>query len=303
MAPDLGRARLEDAELAAEAAALRRRRELGRRSCAEKGIGPTGGYCLSRTRANVGGNFYLPTRMAGVLGLLFSNASVLDLGCGVGQYGRFFRNKHPSVRWVGVDGAENVEEATDGHVRFADLTEGLPRFARRPWDWAMSIEVAEHVPRAGEPTFVHSLLRWAQQGVVLSWAPPPWKHQKAGHHHVSCQTNEYVVCALGLLGMAQDVALQKRLRAALQVGRGECPWLVPAIMAFRRTRGSLWQRRVLRLPPTPTREYVSAYLNATRARCPAYLSDGCLPWSQRAHSGGQLAQRNEHRQERGRRPQ
>ena len=45
---------------------------------------------------------------------------------------------------MGLDGAEGVEEATNGLVRFADLTEGLPLFARKPWGWGMSIEVAEH---------------------------------------------------------------------------------------------------------------------------------------------------------------
>eukprot|EP00966_Prymnesium_polylepis_P231227 5350958-Prymnesium_polylepis.1 len=100
----------------------------------------------------------------------------------------------------------------------------------------MSIEVAEHVPRASEATFVHALLRWARQGVILSWAPPPIKHQRAGHHHVSCQNNEYVRCALGLLGLEQDLDLQRRMRDALLRSQ-ECLWLVPSIMAFRHGSG------------------------------------------------------------------
>jgi hypothetical protein len=51
---------------------------------------------------------------------------VVDLGCGQGQYGRYFRRHAPSVEWLGVDGAEGVEFATGGFVRFADLSNGLP---------------------------------------------------------------------------------------------------------------------------------------------------------------------------------
>ena len=83
--------------------------------------------------------------------------------------------------------------------------------------------------------------------------------------------------------MLPDPTLQRRLRAALTQAN-ECPWLHPAIMAFRYAPG----QRHLRMPPTATPHFVSAYLNATLAKCPAYLSDGCVPWSQRSHTGGAL---------------
>jgi 2-polyprenyl-3-methyl-5-hydroxy-6-metoxy-1,4-benzoquinol methylase len=179
--------------VADEEARRQRRVEAGRRSCKERGVGPNGGYCLTPEKSRVGGNYFMPRKMAGVLGALFANSSVLDLGCGIGQYGRYFAQDHPSVRWMGIDGAERVEEVTNGLVRFADLSEGLPLFAQTPWDWTMSIEVAEHVPRAAEPVFVHSLIRWAREGVILSWAPPPVKHQSAGHHHVSCKLCAHIL--------------------------------------------------------------------------------------------------------------
>lgn len=261
------------AAAASEEARLRLRREAGRQSCLKYGVGPTGGFCLSRARLKVGGNFYLPHKMGALLGALFANQSVLDLGCGLGQYGKFFADRFPSVRWLGIDGAERVEELTNGHVRFADLTEGLPLFAQQRWDWVMSLEVAEHVPRSGEAVFVHNLLRYAEKGVILSWAPPPERNRKDnGHHHVSCQTNEYVTCALGLLGMSPDYELQERLRTALIQSR-ECPWLIPSVMSFRPSAAS---RPVqLKMPRTATPRFVSRYLNFTRERCPSYLENGC----------------------------
>ena len=76
-------------------------------------------------------------------------------------------------------------------VTFADLTDGVPRSVReQEWDWVMSIEVAEHVPRSAEARFVHTILSAQPRGVVLSWALPG----QGGFHHVNCQSNEYVEC-------------------------------------------------------------------------------------------------------------
>ena len=91
-------------------------------------------------KAAGGTNGCLPTGVASRLASLFAHRSVVDLGCGVGQYGRYFKENASNVHWVGVDGAEMVEEATNGLVRFADLSVGLPSWlvrSKRP-DWVMS---------------------------------------------------------------------------------------------------------------------------------------------------------------------
>ena len=85
--------------------------------------------------------------------------------------GRYFRDLAPTVQWTGVDGSEGIEEATQRFVRFADLaTDGLPRTLRRPWDWVLSTQVAEHIPPLAEAAFMHTLTVHAQKGVVLEWA-------------------------------------------------------------------------------------------------------------------------------------
>lgn len=84
---------------------------------------------------------------------------------------RYFAAHDPTIRWLGLDGGEGVERATNYTVKFADLAAGLPAFVRRrKWDWVMSIEVAEHVPAGNESRFVHNVVSQAQKGVVLSWA-------------------------------------------------------------------------------------------------------------------------------------
>jgi hypothetical protein len=49
--------------------------------------------------------------------------SFLDLGAGVGQYGRWFNHKAPAIRYRGFDGAGNVESFTKGFIKWIDVTD------------------------------------------------------------------------------------------------------------------------------------------------------------------------------------
>lgn len=106
-------------------------------------------------------------RYAEVLEELFQGKSVLDVGTGLGRYGKWFQEHAATVAWEGIDGAENIEEVTQGWVKFGDFTEEL-RLPQR--DWVMSLEVGEHLPRQYEGVFVDNLCGLAKVGVVISWA-------------------------------------------------------------------------------------------------------------------------------------
>ena len=266
-----------------EAELLTVRRVVGAASCARKQRGPTGGYCLTKRRYRRGGNHCIAPGLAATLvkDVFGPNASVLDIGCGLGQYGSWFRAHAPSLQWTGFDGAENVEDVTDGLVRFADLTDGLPRDARRkPVDWAMSLEVAEHIYRAGEAAFMHALTSLARRGVLLSWARPGQGGGGGGAKHVNCQSAEYVACAARLLGFAPDDRLQRRL-----VGRPNstfpCPWLRANVMVFRRTGavpadGTVGERLRAMLRSPLSAAFAREYTNATWRLCP-YMEAACNP--------------------------
>ena len=286
---------LYSAVMAAEAEALHWRKVAGQTSCRRHGTGPTGGFCMSPHRQQDKRlmNYCLPKTLAASLAGLFANQSVLDLGCGLGQYGRYFRAYAPSVRWQGLDGAENVQEATGGLVQFADLSEGLPRQHQQWYDWKLSIEVAEHLPRHMEPTFMFNLASKVKHGVVISWA----RLGQHGNAHVNCQSDAYVRCAFQLFGLSADETLTQALRATIDpIWRGEvtlakgCMWLAHTLMAFRvrnESRVDSWRahsplaRYLSHRAPHHvgvSQTFVDHYLQETAMRCPLVNSSNrCDP--------------------------
>ena len=273
--------RCPEALEATDAAALAARRQAGQASCAKRRRGPTGGYCLRKGHASRGGNSCLSPVLATALlreAFVGDGPVVLDLGAGIGQYGRFFQEHAPSLRYVGLDGAENVEEATDGFVRFADLTDGLPRAVRAlpKVDWVMSLEVAEHVPRASEARYLHTLTSLPTSGVLMSWAVPGQGSGGAGAKHVNCQWASYVDCTMGLLGFEWDSELEARLGKHRPNSTYPCPWLRYNLLAFRRAEGGAlgaFRRADVRLlrsllgGPVASSLFESLYANLTSAHC------------------------------------
>ena len=270
---------------AVEKAANDARKEVGVRSCRKLRRGPTGGYCLRKDKPNRGGNDCLSPQLAAALAshaFVGTSVTVLDLGAGIGQYGTFFRSHAAAshINYIALDGAENIEESTKGLVRFADLTDGLPRDVRAlpRVHWAMSLEVAEHVPRSGEPRFLHALTSIPTDGVILSWATPGQAGGGGGARHVNCQWASYVNCALGILGYEYDATLVDQLGKQKRNSTFPCHWLRFNIMAFRRrvTKNVAHQRlraqdvqrlRDLLGGPVSSPEFESLYLNVTATRC------------------------------------
>ena len=131
--------------------------------------------------------------------------SLLDLGAGVGVYGRVLLSQIPVLSYHGIDGAGNVEEFTGGFVRFADLSKpaSLPRA-----EWAISLEVGEHINTKDESAFIANLHAHNCRGVILSWAVLG----QAGHGHVNCNSNEYVTRLMEELGYRQNAQLTAQFK-------------------------------------------------------------------------------------------
>jgi len=156
--------------------------------------------------------------------------SVNDFGAGVGQYGHELQRD--GCRWHGYDGAGDVEEYTNGFVRYVDLTMplALPRT-----DWVVSLEVGEHVPRVHEMALIRNLHAHNRCGVLLSWACC-----HGGHQHVNLHSNRHIIDIFERLGYTYDIQrseamrnprLRDRLRPTERASR-VYGWFATSVMLF-----------------------------------------------------------------------
>ena len=181
------------------------RQQLGAYACKADGIGPTGGFCLTKEETSVGGNDIFDSSITAEMIVLFQGKTVLDIGCGLGQYGKAFEQAG-NIVWTGFDGAENIEVVTDGYVHYMDMT--LPQWIGKRFDWVVSLEVGEHIPNESESVFIDNIARHASEGVVLSWAVPG----QNGHHHINTQPNEHVIAEMRDRGFIVSDKVTERFR-------------------------------------------------------------------------------------------
>ena len=110
-----------------------------------------------------------------------------------------------------VDGAPNVASLTGGRVTTADLS--VPQHFPRA-DWVLSLEVAEHIPRAREHVFVRNVIEHAKTGIVLSWASPSRLPRKYRHFHPNEKEGAAVVALMQHHGLRYDANATELLQAA-----------------------------------------------------------------------------------------
>lgn len=149
------------------------------------------------------------------------SGSVVDLGCGMGNYVKHFRAE--GLRADGFDGNPHTPTLTDGVCGVRDLSE--PFTFETPYDWVMSLEVGEHLPAKFETTFFNNLHANNRKGVILSWALVG----QGGHGHVNEHNNDYVKGRMAALGYVNDVEAERSLRATASLW-----WFRNTIMVFRR---------------------------------------------------------------------
>ena len=92
--------------------------------------------------------------------------SVVDFGCGPGEYVKMLRSQQ--IPCEGYDGNPDSAKISDGIVQVVDLSESFN--LGKYFDWVLSIEVGEHLPKKYEKTFIENLHRHNAKGVILSWA-------------------------------------------------------------------------------------------------------------------------------------
>lgn len=147
-------------------------------------------------------------------------------------------------------------------------------------DWAISLDVAEHIPARLLDGFFASIGSLAREGVIFRWGAPPGT-QRATSTEADAERR------LRRLGFARDHSLEAELRLFAGVGCND--GLRQGLLVFRKAR---WRHEDIALPcnmqPLPP---VAAACEANLTygcvdRAHVWVSRGCAGTFQRGDSGG-----------------
>jgi len=128
------------------------------------------------------------------LNSVFEPKTVIDVGCGIGDYVHYWNNELKIGCW-GIEGSKNAIPflLSPHQISICDLR--VPLQMRGGYDLVTCLEVAEHI----EPKYAcQFLMNLASLGdkIVMSAAGPG----QGGHHHVNCRPNEYWIERMEDLG-------------------------------------------------------------------------------------------------------
>jgi hypothetical protein len=145
----------------------------------------TGGWC-----AHISGKdspeHKTDERFAKSLSELLTGFSIASFGDGPGVYKEIFDRLNQVKVYDAFDGAPYIENITNNVVKFLDLS--VPVFHLNTYDWVISIEVAEHIPKEFETIYLDNMARHAKIGIVLSWS----QEGQIGKSHVNERNFDYV---------------------------------------------------------------------------------------------------------------
>ena len=189
-----------------------------------KSISSSGGWCPRPEETYI---YKTDAQLAVVLVSLFHTGTVAGFGDGGGGYKQKIEAAGLVQRYDSFDGAPFCEKMTNGSVKYLDLS--IPVYGLPLYDWVISLEVGEHIPKAYEHIFLDNIVRHARKGVVLSWATPG----QGGHGHVNCQPFSYIKDQLHVRGFLHDVNKSKHLQQ-----NSGLSWLRSNINVYLRATGS-----------------------------------------------------------------
>jgi len=148
---------------------------------------------------------------------------VADVGCGAGQYCKFFKD----IGWPTVHGYEGTQKIKElgiyDDIITIDLTKR--RWVEIPYDLVISLEVGEHIPQKYEQIFIDNLCEYIHKDLVLSWAIP----RQGGRGHFNEQPNEYIISEFEKRGLTYIMNHSEVLREAATL-----KWFKNTIMVLRR---------------------------------------------------------------------
>lgn len=182
-------------------------KQIGRLTCqlSKNGVSMNGGWC-SKLSGRDSNQHVADVKLARELSRFLSGKTVASFGEGPGEYKEIILNLNQVKCYDAFDGAPYVEETTSNTVIFLDLS--VPIYHLSPYDWVISLEVAEHIPQKYEIIFIDNLVRHAKEGVILSWA----SLNQTGHSHVNNRDFDYIKSLMESRRFRHDENLTNNLR-------------------------------------------------------------------------------------------
>lgn len=164
-----------------------------------------GGWCLQSSREDGGQHM---TDMSLVKGLseFLKGKTVGSFGDGPGAYKRELTGLHEIKLYDAYDGAPYCDETSNGLVQFLDLT--VPQYGIPMYDWVISLEVAEHIPKEHEAVYIDNLVRHSREGIIMSWAVPG----QGGLAHINNRPLSYVIKLMDFHGFKHDTSTSQHLK-------------------------------------------------------------------------------------------
>jgi len=142
---------------------------------------------------------------------VFEPESVIDVGCGIGEYVQYFEN-NLGIRACGIEGSGAcLPYLMSEKVMILDMR--LKQNVRLHSDLAVCFEVLEHIEEEYSDIFVENLTELSDR-ILVSAAPPG----AGGHHHVNCQDPKYWILKFHQFNYVYDHILTTTIRSALK------PW-------------------------------------------------------------------------------
>ena len=157
-------------------------------------------------------------RLSRALALFFKHKTVVDMGCGRGRYVKTFVDH--GIQCRGYDGNPLTSE-----LEFCEVLDLSNPVELGQFDWVLSLEVGEHIPREYESVFIDNLHKHNTKGIILSWAKPG----QPGKGHFNCRPRKYIKNKFAGMGCENDLGLERLLRGFAYLG-----WFKRNIMVFTR---------------------------------------------------------------------
>ena len=161
----------------------------------------------------------------------FRPKRIADLGCGCGVYAHAFAAQ--GIEALALDGVKPPpEHSFPVKIETRDLTVPFDN-VWGDFDFALCLEVAEHIPQEKAGVFLDNLLKFSGT-LVLSAAPP----NQGGHHHVNEQPRRYWAGLLAAKGYDYRRQRTGRLLQALSEQKPDYMWMVNHIAVYEKTPSS-----------------------------------------------------------------